>query len=376
MEGLVMDFWANKRVLLTGHTGFKGSWLSLWLHHLGASVTGLSNEPEVEPTLFSQLGLENCVEDHIGDVRHAQNLADLVAQTQPDVVFHLAAQPLVRRSYQEPLYTWETNVLGTVHLLEALRQLRKPCAAVFITTDKVYENREWNYGYRESDPLGGYDPYSSSKAAAEIAISAWRQSFFPLDNPVAVAVARAGNVIGGGDWSEDRVVPDAIRALQVNHPIQVRNPGSTRPWQHVLEPLSGYLLLAQKLYDAIDAGAQNPYATAFNFGPALSSNQTVKRLVEQILECWPGQWQDTSDPLALHEAGKLHLITDQAFHLLGWQPRWNFHQTVAQTVGWYRSVHEGASVKELTMAQILAYEEALTSNANSPIGKMLETVAG
>jgi CDP-glucose 4,6-dehydratase len=365
MEGLVMDFWANKRVLVTGHTGFKGSWLSLWLHHLGAKVLGLSNEPEVQPTLFSQLGLEHCVEDHLGDVRNASGLADLVNQTQPDIVFHLAAQPLVRRSYQEPLYTWETNVLGTVHLLEALRQLRKPCAAVFITTDKVYENREWNFGYRETDPLGGYDPYSSSKAAAEIAIGAWRQSFFPLHNPVAVAVARAGNVIGGGDWSEDRVVPDAIRSLQANQPIQVRNPGSTRPWQHVLEPLSGYLQLAQKLYQAIDAGVENPYATAFNFGPALSSNQSVQRLVEQVLKCWPGEWQDVSNPHALHEAGKLHLITDQAFHLLGWQPKWDFRQTVEQTIGWYRAVHGGAAIAELTMAQILEYEQALNAEPNS-----------
>jgi CDP-glucose 4,6-dehydratase len=365
MEGLVMDFWANKRVLVTGHTGFKGSWLSLWLHHLGAKVIGLSNEPEVQPTLLSQLGLDHCVEDHLGDVRNAPGLADLVAQTQPDVVFHLAAQPLVRRSYQEPLYTWETNVLGTVHLLEALRQLRKPCAAVFITTDKVYENREWNFGYRETDPLGGYDPYSSSKAAAEIAIAAWRQSFFPLHNPVAVAVARAGNVIGGGDWSEDRVVPDAVRSLQANRPIQVRNPGSTRPWQHVLEPLSGYLLLAQKLYQAIDAGVENPYATAFNFGPALSSNQTVQRLIEQVLKCWPGQWQDVSNPHALHEAGKLHLITDQAFHLLGWQPRWDFGQTVEKTISWYRAVHGGAAIAELTMAQILEYEQALNAEPNS-----------
>jgi CDP-glucose 4,6-dehydratase len=364
MEGLVMDFWANKRVLVTGHTGFKGSWLSLWLHHLGAKVLGLSNEPEVQPTLFSQLGLEHCVEDHLGDVRNASGLADLVNQTQPDIVFHLAAQPLVRRSYQEPLYTWETNVLGTVHLLEALRQLRKPCAAVFITTDKVYENREWNFGYRETDPLGGYDPYSSSKAAAEIAIGAWRQSFFPLHNPVAVAVARAGNVIGGGDWSEDRVVPDAIRSLQANQPIQVRNPGSTRPWQHVLEPLSGYLQLAQKLYQAIDAGVENPYATAFNFGPALSSNQSVQRLVEQVLKCWPGEWQDVSNPHALHEAGKLHLITDQAFHLLGWQPKWDFRQTVEQTIGWYRAVHQGADIAELTMAQILEYEQALNADPN------------
>jgi CDP-glucose 4,6-dehydratase len=365
MEGLVMDFWANKRVLVTGHTGFKGSWLSLWLHHLGAKVIGLSNEPEVQPTLLSQLGLDHCVEDHLGDVRNAPGLADLVAQTQPDVVFHLAAQPLVRRSYQEPLYTWETNVLGTVHLLEALRQLRKPCAAVFITTDKVYENREWNFGYRETDPLGGYDPYSSSKAAAEIAIAAWRQSFFPLHNPVAVAVARAGNVIGGGDWSEDRVVPDAVRSLQANRPIQVRNPGSTRPWQHVLEPLSGYLLLAQKLYQAIDAGVENPYATAFNFGPALSSNQSVQRLIEQVLKCWPGQWQDVSNPHALHEAGKLHLITDQAFHLLGWQPRWDFGQTVEKTISWYRAVHGGAAIAELTMAQILEYEQALNAKPNS-----------
>ena len=244
-------FWQGKRVLLTGHTGFKGSWLALWLCELGAQVTGFALAPDTQPSLFDQLGLAGRLDHHIGDLRDPAALRELVAASQPEVVLHLAAQPLVRRSYAEPVLTWETNVLGTIHLIEALRPLAHPCAAVLITTDKVYRNNEWLYGYRENDPLGGHDPYSSSKAAAELAISSWRASYcgsLPHQSPhLRLASARAGNVIGGGDWAADRIIPDTVRSLRAGEPITLRNPTATRPWQHVLEPLGGYLALAEAL---------------------------------------------------------------------------------------------------------------------------------
>jgi len=359
------SFWHQKRVLVTGHTGFKGSWLSLWLLHLGATVTGLSLEPETQPALFSQLELAQDLDHHIGDIRDAELLQRLVEQTKPDVVLHLAAQPLVRRSYVQAVGTWETNVMGTINILEALKHCTHPCAAVFITTDKCYENREWVYGYRESDPLGGHDPYSSSKAAAELAIASWRKSFFEKPHGcVAIASARAGNVIGGGDWAEDRIVPDAMRSLSKNQPIPVRNPRATRPWQHVLEPLGGYLLLAESLYQQLiedNLQQRQQLQSAFNFGPALSSNQPVKALVEEILMHWSGQWLDQSNPDAVHEANLLNLVTDKAFHLLGWQPAWNFERTIQETVQWYRQAHELSStdteaLRQLTLSQIQQYE--------------------
>jgi CDP-glucose 4,6-dehydratase len=259
------------------------------------------------------------------------------------VVLHLAAQPLVRRSYRDPLGTWATNVQGSLNLLEALKSLHHPCAVVMVTTDKVYENREWDYGYRENDRLGGHDPYSASKAGAEIAIASWRNSFCgDADHQtphLAIATARAGNVVGGGDWAEDRIVPDAMRALAQGAAIPVRRPEATRPWQHVLEPLSGYLLLAQRLAGAQERGGVNPYATAFNFGPSLEANRPVRELVEEALKYWNGQWEDLSDRTAPHEAGRLHLQIDKAHHQLGWQPRWPFTTTIQRTVGWYRTVH-------------------------------------
>ena len=244
------EFWAGRRVLLTGHTGFKGSWLALWLSELGARVTGVGLEPDTTPNLFGQLELVGRLErHHIADIREAHALVEIAKACQPQVVFHLAAQPLVRRSYQDPLGTWATNVQGSLHMLEALKPLQHPCAVVMVTTDKVYENQEWAYGYRESDRLGGHDPSSASKAAAELAIASWRASFCgtaPHQSPhLAIATARAGNVIGGGDWAADRIVPDAMRALAAGKPIAVRNPTATRPWQHVLEPLGGYLRLAE-----------------------------------------------------------------------------------------------------------------------------------
>lgn len=347
-------FWRNRRVLITGHTGFKGSWLAFWLTELGAQVTGLALPPETEPSLFVQLGLDRRLNHQLGDIRDASLLKDLVLKTRPQVVLHLAAQPLVRFSYQEPAVTWATNVMGTIHLLDALRLLDHPCSAVMITTDKVYRNNEWLYGYRENDPLGGHDPYSSSKAAAEIAIASWRSSFcgpFPHQTPhLRVASARAGNVIGGGDWAADRIVPDAMRALGRGEAIGVRNPGATRPWQHVLEPLSGYLRLAE----AVTASAD--LASAFNFGPQLEANRSVRELVEVALDHWPGHWQDQSDPTAPHEASLLNLVIDKAHHQLGWTSRWDFSTTVARTVNWYRRVEEGqASALECCQDDLAVY---------------------
>ncbi len=347
-------YWKGRKVLLTGHTGFKGSWLALWLLELGAEVTGLALPPDSEPSLFAQLGLDQRLDHRIGDVRDARLIKDLVLEIRPEVVLHLAAQPLVRLSYQEPVATWETNVMGTIHVLEALRLLDQPCSAVLITTDKVYRNQEWVYGYRENDPLGGHDPYSSSKAAAEIAIASWRSSFcgtLPHQTPhLRVASARAGNVIGGGDWALDRIVPDAMRALSHGAPIGVRNPGATRPWQHVLEPLGGYLCLAEALSGSGDL------ASAFNFGPQLEANRPVRELVEEALRHWPGHWQDQSDPQAPHEASLLNLVIDRAHHQLGWAPRWNFATTVERTVNWYRRVQLGeASALECCQDDLTTY---------------------
>ncbi len=350
----------GKTVWLSGHTGFKGSWLAVWLRQLGARVHGFSLEPPTDPSLFDQLGLAAEIEHEIGDVRDRAAVARSVRSAAPDFVFHLAAQPLVRLSYEQPVETYDTNVMGTVHVLDALRRSDRPCAAVFVTTDKCYENREWLHAYREEDPLGGYDAYSSSKGAAEIAIAAYRRSFF---NPahagaVKIASARAGNVIGGGDWAIDRIVPDSIRALQRGDAIPVRNKHSTRPWQHVLEPLSGYLWLGARL---ATEPAPAPLCSAFNFGPALSSNRTVAELVQEILKHWPGEWVDRSDPKAVHEATLLNLATDKAFHLLGWAPVWPFDDTLAKTAAWYRAAHErggdgGGELLRLTHEQIRDYE--------------------
>jgi CDP-glucose 4,6-dehydratase len=344
----------NKTVWLSGHTGFKGAWLAQWLLELGANVHGFALEPATKPALFNQLGLAGQLHHRIADIRDPAAVRKSIGKVQPDFVFHLAAQPLVRRSYAQPLETYATNVMGTAHVLEALRGLKKPCAAVLVTTDKCYENREWLHGYREDDPLGGHDPYSSSKAAAEIAIAAWRRSFFKK-HPVKIASARAGNVIGGGDWAKDRIVPDCVRALQKKQPIAVRNPDSTRPWQHVLEPLSGYLRLAAKLSQPSTLNPQ--FATAFNFGPAHEANRTVRELVAEVLKHWPGRWEDRSDPKAVHEAGLLQLSTDKAHALLGWLPVWSFPTAVERTVSWYReTTADPRSASALAVRQIGQYQ--------------------
>lgn len=328
------EIFRNKTVWLSGHTGFKGAWLAQWLLELGADVHGFALDPETKPALFNQLALAKKIRHRIADIRDAAAVKKSIRAGQPDFVFHLAAQPLVRLSYAQPVETYATNVMGTIHVMEALRGLKKPCAAVLVTTDKCYENRERLHGYREEDPLGGSDPYSSSKAAAEIAIGAWRRSFF-RNHPVKIASVRAGNVIGGGDWAKDRIVPDCIRALQKKQAIPVRNPNSTRPWQHVLEPLSGYLLIAAKLSQL--STFNSPLTAAFNFGPSRAANRTVRELVEEILKHWPGRWVNKSNPRAVHEAKLLHLETAKALRLLKWKPVWNFSETVAQTVVWYRA---------------------------------------
>ena len=357
------QFWSGKRVLLTGHTGFKGSWLLLWLLELGAEVWGYALEAEPEPNLFRQLQPELLANpryaerfhDHQADLANAKAISALVEQCQPQVVLHLAAQPLVRRSYADPMGTWTTNLIGSLHLLEALKPLQHSCGVVMVTTDKVYENREWLYGYREPDSLGGHDPYSASKAGAEIAIASWRASFCgsaPHQTPqLRIATARAGNVIGGGDWAVDRIVPDAMRALAAGEPIGVRNPGATRPWQHVLEPLAGYLRLAEEL-----TTSPTPPCEAFNFGPLLESNRSVGELVTTVLRHWPGSWLDQSDPTAPHEAGLLHLQIEKAQHRLGWSPRWDYTTTIERTVGWYRAVHEGVSALECCLADLSSYQ--------------------
>ncbi len=344
----------EKTVWVSGATGFKGTWLSEWLLQLGARVHGFSLKPDTSPALFEQLRSGERITSEIQDVRDAAAVQESIQTVQPDFVFHLAAQPLVRLSYEEPIETYATNVMGTVHVLDALRGLEKPCAAVFVTTDKCYENREWVYGYREEDPLGGHDPYSSSKAAAEIAINAWRRAFL-AGHPVKVASARAGNVIGGGDWAKDRIVPDCVRALQAGAEICVRNKMATRPWQHVLEPLSGYLWLAAMLAQPSGPSA---LASAFNFGPGHDANRTVGELVQEVLKHWPGRWLDRSDPKAVHEANWLHLAIDKAHGLLHWDPIWSLSEAVEKTIRWYReaAAHPDAeSLRKLTHQQIADY---------------------
>ena len=348
------NFYRNRRVFVTGHTGFKGSWLSEWLLLLGARPVGYSLPSQTEPALFNQLGLESRMDHQIGDIRNRQELANAIHSAQPDVVFHLAAQALVRRSYKEPVETFETNLLGTVHLLDALRSLSSPCSAVIVTSDKCYENQEWPFGYRENDPLGGHDPYSSSKACAELATQSFRQSFFTRQssNPVAIASARAGNVLGGGDWAQDRIMPDCIRALAKGKPIPVRNPDATRPWQHVLEPLSGYLQLGRLLFPG-PKGVNEAMCAAFNFGPNVDSNRSVRFLVQKVCECWPGEWQDQSDPQTPHEAHSLSLSVDKAWHHLRWKPVWDFDTTIKETVRWYREFYESGRI--LSQEQLAAY---------------------
>lgn len=357
------NIYQEKRVFITGHTGFKGAWLAEWLLSLGAEVTGFALPPPATPSLFDQLGLASRIRHIEGDIRDLSAVRCAFSEIRPDFVFHLAAQPLVRLSYEQPTETFATNVMGTVNVLEAIRicvDPKHPCAVVAITTDKCYENREWVHSYREEDPMGGYDPYSSSKGAAELVIAAYRRSYFSSpDSPVRLASARAGNVIGGGDWAQDRIVPDCVRALRRGEAIPVRNKIATRPWQHVLEPLSGYLWLAACLADPHLSPFGSHLTSAFNFGPSLASNRTVAELVQEILRHWPGKWEDKSDPRAVHEAKLLNLATDKAHHFLGWSPVWPFAETIRYTVEWYKKAEEAdADIRALITSQIASYASA------------------
>ena len=357
------QFWKDKKVLITGHTGFKGSWLSLWLINLGAQVMGYSLEPNQEISLFTQIGLQNKCISHIEDIRDKTTLKRIVNSFSPDVVFHLAAQPLVGMSYEFPEMTWSTNVMGTIYLLDVLRGLKNKCVAILITTDKVYQNKEWEYAYRENDPLGGHDPYSSSKAAAEIAISSWRASFCgQLDHQtsfLSIASARAGNVIGGGDWQQTRIIPDIVEALRKGEEVVVRNPSSTRPWQHVLEPLSGYIKLAKLLsinHKDIEL------ASSYNFGPGLNSNQKVITLVEKCLSIWNGDFIVSKDLNKFHEANLLNLSIEKAFHKLNWEPCWDFDIAVNRTISWYKDVlTNNKSPLEACIDDLMKYQNKLLS---------------
>jgi CDP-glucose 4,6-dehydratase len=373
MENLVTPcfqrFYASKTVLITGHTGFKGSWLALWLHHLGARVFGYGHGAPTSPSLFELIQGHAIENEYPGDVRDGVRMQEVFGTVRPDVIFHLAAQPLVRRSYLDPLPTFTINALGTAQVLEAVRVARVPAHVVVITTDKCYENVGKPEGYQESDALGGHDIYSASKAAAELAVQAWRRSFFQ-DNPALgnVASARGGNVIGGGDYAEDRLVPDCVRALLAGETIAVRNPHSTRPWQHVLDCLSGYLWLGARL--GLD-GKNAKVASAFNFGPDPTANRPVVDLVEGILQVWPGAWKSLAPPNAPHEASKLNLNIEKAARVLGWRPTWDFETTVRETMTWYQRRHlNGAEeMVKFSIDQIERFTRAAAASGATWAGK-------
>lgn len=351
------NFYKGKRVLVTGHTGFKGSWMCIWLKELGAEVAGIGLEPYSEKDNFVLSGIGYKLKADIrADIRDGERMKEIFNEFQPEIVFHLAAQPLVRLSYDIPVETYETNVMGTINILEAIRATKSVKVGVMITTDKCYENKEQIWGYRENEPMGGYDPYSSSKGAAEIAISSWRRSFFnPKDyekHGKSIASVRAGNVIGGGDWALDRIIPDCIRALEAGIPIDIRSPKAIRPWQHVLEPIGGYLLLAKKMWE-------NPteYCEGWNFGPRAESISTVWEVAQRVVKDYgSGELRDLSDPNALHEAKLLMLDISKAKFRLGWEPRMNIDQTVALTTDWYKD-YKNVPVYDLCVRQIEEYLE-------------------
>ena len=340
---------------MSGHTGFKGSWLTLWLLRLGARVHGFSLPPPTSPSLFEQLSLRKKVHHEPGDIRDPAAVLASIQKTDPDFVFHLAAQPLVRRSYDDPVETFSTNIMGTVHVLEALRHLKKKCAAVIVTSDKCYRNDEAGDPFSEGDPLGGRDPYSASKAACEMVAEAYRHSFLQTSR-VVLASARAGNVIGGGDWAADRLIPDCVRALVGERSIRVRNPHAVRPWQHVLEPLCGYLSLARMLHCSEEG---TPFAGAFNFGPSWNASQSVLEVVHRVLEFWPGKYEIHLEKDAPAEAHLLRLSIDKAEKHLGWRPVWDCEVSIRKTLEWYRANQEEPGLmREFSEGQIQAYEKS------------------
>jgi CDP-glucose 4,6-dehydratase len=346
----------GKTVVITGHTGFKGAWLAAWLEQLGAKVFGIALEPPTQPSHFLAAKLGGGMTDYRIDIRNGLALKEAIVAAQPDFVFHLAAQALVRRSYEDPIETWETNLFGTLHVLEALRNLDKSCAAVLITSDKCYDNVEWVWGYRETDQLGGPDPYSASKGAAELLIRSHIKSYFPeATSNVRIATARAGNVIGGGDWAEDRIVPDCVKAWSTDRVVELRNPHSTRPWQHVLEPLSGYLALADALAQRSELHGQ-----PFNFGPQAQQNHSVLALVQQMAMHWDKvRWEDVSGvEAAPYESGLLKLNCDKALHYLHWHAVMGFEDTVQMTAEWYRAYYQkSVQIEDVSEEQIVAYTE-------------------
>ncbi|MEH3158268.1 MAG: CDP-glucose 4,6-dehydratase [Sphingomonas taxi] len=345
------DFWRGKRVLLTGHTGFKGGWLSLWLQSMGAELRGVALAPPTSPAFFDAARVSEGMDHQVADIRDIDRVCHLVAEWQPTIVIHMAAQPLVRLSYQQPVETYATNVMGTVHVLEAARRAGSVRAIVNVTTDKCYENREWVWGYREDEPMGGHDPYSNSKGCAELVSSAYRRSFLAAEG-IAMATARAGNVIGGGDWAADRLVPDVLRGLAAQQPVLIRNPHAIRPWQHVLEPLSGYLVLAQRLYEYGQTDAEG-----WNFGPRDSDAKPVQWIVEQMCEAW-GQdaaWtlQPGDHP---HEAAYLKLDISKAWQRLHWAPRWSLSVALSRIMEWHRAWLADADMRAVSLEQISGYQ--------------------
>ena len=355
MIDIFNGFFLNKRVLVTGHTGFKGSWLSIWLHELGAKVIGVGLEPYSEKDNFVLSGIGEKIEaDLRADIRDMKCIADIFDDYEPEIVFHLAAQPLVRLSYEEPVMTWETNVMGTINIMEAFRKCKSAKVAVMITTDKCYENREVNHAYREDEPFGGYDPYSSSKGADEIAISSWRRSFMNpekySEHGKSIASVRAGNVIGGGDWAKDRIIPDCIRAIEEGKPIAIRNRNAVRPWQHVLEPLSGYLLLANKMWEK-----PKEYCEGWNFGPSMDAVVSVWDVASKLVANYgKGQLKDMTDPNAVHEANLLMLDITKVAEKLGWKPRMDIDQCIWLTTDWYKR-YRNENVYDLCVEEIGVY---------------------
>jgi len=369
MEALVLtrcqqmingDFWSGKRVLVTGHTGFKGAWLCIWLRELGALVSGFSLKPTTSPALYDLAKLGETITSHMGDIRSEAAIRQVIRTAEPEILIHMAAQPLVRASYADPVTTYATNVMGTVHVLEAAREVESVKVVINVTSDKCYENREWVWAYRESDAMGGYDPYSSSKGCAELVTSAYRRSFL-TDTGIALASARSGNVIGGGDWSAGRIVPDLLRAVETGESIDIRNPEAVRPWQHVLEPLAGYLILAQKLLED-----ESRYADAWNFGPSENSAIPVRELARRLFNLLESEagWKDSSQA-SPYESQLLRLDVSKAKQGLGWEPLWSIDDTLEKVAEWHRGWRSKVDIESLCIGQIDAYQNQVAGRAQS-----------